>query len=53
MVRLSFDVAMWRRGITEVPLPREVRDELAAQYFDHFEPPTPDEGPLEVFRQST
>lgn len=23
-------------------------DELVAPYFDHFEPPTPDEGPLEV-----
>jgi len=125
MVRLSFDVEMWRRGITTVPLPPEVRDdieaglrarllelveagtdvvldfsfwsrrmrddyrtllgptgvvpetvylatdrdtvlsrmrtrrgdhsddyvlpgELAAQHFDHFEPPTPDEGPLTV-----
>jgi hypothetical protein len=25
-------------------------EELAAQYFDHFEPPTPDEGPLKVIR---
>ena len=23
-------------------------EELAAQYFDHFEPPTPDEGPLTI-----
>ncbi|HLN79008.1 MAG TPA: ATP-binding protein [Nocardioidaceae bacterium] len=125
--RLSFDVEMWRRGITIVPLPpdtraeieadlrsrllqlvaegvdvvldfafwsrgmrngwrqlleptgvvpetiylatdratvlRRVRDrqgdhsddyaigeDLAAQYFDHFEAPTPDEGPLTVIR---
>jgi predicted kinase len=26
-------------------------EELVAEYFDHFEPPTPDEGPLEVVRQ--
>ena len=127
MTRLSFDVEMWRRGISTVPLPPEVRDEieadlrarllelvaagsdvvldfsfwsrrmrddyrkllertgvvpetiylatdretvldrmrarrgshyddyvlteeLAGQYFDHFEPPTADEGPLEVIR---
>ncbi len=25
-------------------------DELAAQYFDHFEPPTADEGPLRTIR---
>jgi predicted kinase len=25
-------------------------DELVAEYFDHFEPPTPDEGPLTVIR---
>lgn len=127
MVRLSFDVEMWRRGISTVPLPQDVREEieaglrarllelvaegtdvvldfsfwsrrmrddyrrlleptgvvpetfylatdretvlnrvrarrgghaddfvlteeLAAQYFDHFEPPTPDEGPLTVIR---
>ncbi len=127
MVRLSFDVEMWRRGISTVPLPTEVRyeieaglrarllelvaagadvvldfsfwsqrmrddyrellgpsgvvpetiylatdretvlsrmrarrgtdaddyvltDELVAEYFDHFEPPTADEGPLEVIR---
>lgn len=25
-------------------------EELAAVYFDHFEPPTPDEGPLTVIR---
>ncbi|MGN6576626.1 MAG: AAA family ATPase [Nocardioides sp.] len=30
MVRLSFDVEMWRRGISEVPLPREVRDGIEA-----------------------
>jgi predicted kinase/ketosteroid isomerase-like protein len=129
MVRLSFDVEMWRRGITAVPLPaglraeieadlrtrllvlvaegadvvldfsfwwRRMRDDyrrlleptgvvpetiylatdrdtvlarvaarrgshsddfvigedLAAQYFDHFEPPTQDEGPLTVIRWS-
>jgi len=23
-------------------------DELAAQYFDHFEPPTAEEGPLTI-----
>ena len=128
MVRLSFDVEMWRRGISTVPLPPDLRDEieaqlrarllelvaagadvvldfsfwsrrmrddyrrllnptgvvpetiylatdretvlarvrarrgshaddyvltdeLAAQHFDHFEAPTPDEGPLEVIRQ--
>ena len=125
MVRLSFDVEMWRRGITAVPLPPEVRaeietalrarllelvaagrdvvldfsfwsrrmredyrallrptgvvpetvylatdratvldrvrarrgqdaddyvldDDLAAHHFDHFEPPSPEEGPLTV-----
>ena len=124
---LSFDVEMWRRGISTVPLPPDVRGEieaglrarlldlvaagndvvldfafwsrrmrddyrrlleptgvvpetlylatdretvldrmrtrrgshpddyvltaqLAAQYFDHFEPPTADEGPLTVIR---
>ncbi len=127
MTRLSFDVEMWHRGISTVPLPPHVRDEieadlrarllelvaagsdvvldfsfwsrrmrddyrtlleptgvvpetiylatdretvldrmrcrrgshhddyvlteeLAAQYFDHFEPPTADEGPLKVIR---
>ena len=127
MVRLSFDAEMWRRGISTVPLPPEVRDEieadlrarllelvaagrdvvldfsfwsrrtrddyrrlleptgvlpetfylatdretvlermrnrrgshfddyvlpegLAARHFDHFEPPTADEGPLTVIR---
>jgi predicted kinase len=29
-----------------------ISDELAAQYFDHFEPPTPDEGPLQVVPES-
>ncbi|QSR30719.1 aminoglycoside phosphotransferase [Nocardioides sp. S5] len=125
MVRLSFDVEMWRRGISTVPLPPDVRreiegelqrrllelvaagadvvldfsfwsrrmrddyrallgptgvvpetvylatdretvlrrmrarrgehsddfvltEDLAIKYFDHFEPPTPDEGPLLV-----
>lgn len=28
MVRLSFDTEMWRRGISEVPLPRDLRDEI-------------------------
>ncbi len=28
MTRLSFDVEMWRRGITTVPLPPEVRAEI-------------------------
>ena len=28
MVRLSFDAEMWRRGITQVPLPQELRDEI-------------------------
>ncbi|MCM0621935.1 AAA family ATPase [Nocardioides bruguierae] len=127
MVRLSFDVIMWERGVSTVPLPQDVRDEIeaelrtrllelirdgrdvvldfsfwsrqmradyrqllgptgvvpetiymatdratvlervrarrgnhaddfeltdevAARYFDHFEPPTPDEGPLRVVR---
>ena len=127
MARLSFDEEMWRRGISTVPLPADVRDEieaglrarllelvaagrdvvldfsfwsrqmrddyrrlleptgvvpetvylatdretvlrrmrnrrgshsddyvltdeLVAEYFDHFEPPTPDEGPLEVIQ---
>ena len=125
MVRLTFDALMWERGISTVPLPQELRDEievelrarllklvaadqdvvldfsfwsremrdeyrrlleltgvtaetiylatdretvidrvrtrrgghaddfvltegLAAHYFDHFEPPTADEGPLTV-----
>lgn len=30
MVRLSFDAEMWRRGISTVPLPPEVRDEIEA-----------------------
>jgi predicted kinase len=30
MVRLSFDVEMWRRGVTTVPLPPDVRDEIEA-----------------------
>lgn len=127
MVRLSFDTEMWRRGISTVPLPPDVRaeieadlrtrllalvaagtdvvldfsfwsrrmrddyralleptgvvpetiylatdrdtvlgrmrarrgsdsddfvlpEELVVRYFDHFEPPTPDEGPLTVVR---
>lgn len=127
MVRLSFDVEYWRRGISEMPPPQQIRDEveahlrarlldlvaagrdvvvdfsfwsrrmrddyrrlltptgvvpetiylatdrdtvlarvrarrgshpddfvltdeLAATYFDHFEPPTPEEGPLTVVR---
>ena len=31
MTRLSFDVEMWRRGITTVPLPQDTRDELEAE----------------------
>ena len=27
-----------------------LNDELVVQHFDHFEPPTPDEGPLRVIR---
>lgn len=127
MVRISFDAEMWRRGISTVPLPPDVRaeieadlrtrllalvaagtdvvldfsfwsrrmrddyralleptgvvpetiylatdrdtvlgrmrarrgsdcddfvlpEELVVRYFDHFEPPTPDEGPLTVVR---
>jgi predicted kinase len=127
MVRLSFDVEMWRRGISTVPLPPNIRaeieaqlrarllelvaggsdvvldfsfwsrrmrddyrrllaptgvvpetvylatdretvlsrmrarrgnhsddfvlsEDLVAEYFDHFEPPTPDEGPLTIIR---
>ncbi len=127
MVRLSFDAEMWRRGISTVPLPEQLRaeieaglqtqllelvgagrdvvldfsfwsrrmredyrallaptgvvpetiylatdretvlarmrdrrgthpddyvlpEELAASHFDHFEPPTADEGPLTVLR---
>ncbi len=127
MVRLSFDVEMWRRGISTVPLPPDVRtaietdlrarllelvaagadvvldfsfwsrrmrddyrqlleptgvvpetiylatdretvlrrmqvrrgrhaddfvlaEDLVAHYFDNFEPPMPDEGPLTVIR---
>ena len=61
MVRLSFDVEMWRRGISTVPPPPPLREEietdlrarlleLVAAYFDHFEPPTPEEGPLTVIR---
>ena len=30
MVRLSFDAQMWRRGISTVPLPPEVRAEIEA-----------------------
>jgi predicted kinase len=30
MIRLSFDVEMWRRGISTVPLPSDVRDEIEA-----------------------
>jgi len=30
MVRLSFDVEMWRRGFSTVPLPQDVRDEIEA-----------------------
>jgi predicted kinase len=30
MVRLSFDAEMWRRGVTTVPLPPDVRDEIEA-----------------------
>ena len=30
MVRLSFDVEMWRRGISTVPLPQDLRDEIEA-----------------------
>jgi predicted kinase len=30
MVRLSFDLEMWRRGISTVPLPQDVRDEIEA-----------------------
>lgn len=125
MVRLSFDVELWRRGVSAAPVPAELKDEveavlrsrlldlvaqgcdvvldfsfwsrrmrddyrrllaptgvvpetvylatdratvltrvrarqgegaddvvlteeLATRYFDHFEPPTPDEGPLTV-----
>jgi predicted kinase len=127
MARLSFDGEMWRRGISTVPLPPALRDEIeaglrarllelvaagtdvvldfsfwsrrmrddyrtlleptgvvpetiylatdrdivlervrarrgshpddfvlteavAAEYFDHFEPPTPEEGPLQIVR---
>lgn len=35
-----------RRG--EHPDDTVLGDELAAHYVDHFEPPTPEEGPLEV-----
>ena len=28
MVRLSFDIEMWRRGISTVPLPADFRDEI-------------------------
>ncbi len=28
MVRLSFDVVMWERGISDVPLPEDVRSEI-------------------------
>ncbi|PJI52326.1 hypothetical protein CTI14_44210 [Methylobacterium radiotolerans] len=30
LTRLSFDVEMWRRGITDVPLPLALRDEIEA-----------------------
>ena len=35
-----------RRG--EHPDDFVLTEELAAQYFDHFEPPSPEEGPLQV-----
>jgi predicted kinase len=31
MVRLSFDVVMWERGITTVPLPQELRHEIETE----------------------
>lgn len=31
MIRLSFDVIMWEREITTVPLPQELRDEIEAE----------------------
>lgn len=37
-----------RRG--EHPDDAVLSEELAAQYVDHFEPPTPEEGPLEIVR---
>ena len=30
LTRLSFDVEMWRRGITDLPLPLALRDEIEA-----------------------
>jgi predicted kinase len=30
MIRLSFDAEMWRRGISAVPLPPDLRDEIEA-----------------------
>jgi len=30
MVQLSFVVEMWRRGISTVPLPQDIRDEIEA-----------------------
>jgi hypothetical protein len=65
MIRLSFDQEAWSRGITTMPLPDlrriaaraaaggddfQLSTELAAAYFDHFEVPTPAEGPLTVLR---
>ena len=31
MVRLSFDVEIWRRGVSTVPLPPDVHDEIEAE----------------------
>lgn len=31
MVRLSFDAEMWRRGISTVPLPAEIRSEIQTE----------------------
>ena len=36
MTRLSFDVEMWRRGISSVPLPPEVRAEIEAVLRDQL-----------------
>lgn len=36
LVRLSFDAEMWRRGITTVPLPQDVRVEIEADLRDRL-----------------
>ena len=45
-VRLSLDEEAWERG--EHADDFVLTEDLAAEYFDHFEVPTPEEGPLTI-----